>query len=266
MNFNIIQNPVDINDMRQQLYKRFVAPIDGMWESLYIPSSTSHAIQHHNETIGYCCIDEDKSITQLFLSDGFSHFTKAAVSSLIASGLATSAKLSSNEPISFNACLLHNQSVAENTLCYQYNGHSLVNTVSATIEPVSIGATAAIKSFLKEQVGFDDNFGYTENLIERNELYSIEDNSGIVATGECRLSDTQLKVADIGMIVHNAHRGKGLGAEVLHQLALKAQSMNRTPICSTTHDNIPSQKSIEKAGFHCSHITFNIDFISSDKQ
>lgn len=264
MNFIPSHSPDSIDEMRLLFYKRLLAPIDGMWESLYIPSSTAYLILDGNDTLGYCCIDADKSLTQLFVKAGTEYQTTQVVKALIDSQLIVSAKLSSIEPIAFNACLSLSTSLASNTLCYQYSKQSRVTAISSPIEPVKATNIAQIKDFFREHIGFDDNFGYTENLVDRGELYAFQSNHEIIATGECRLSDTQQNIADIGMIVSSAHRGKGLGSEVLHQLAQKANKLHRTPICSTTQDNIPSQKSIEKAGFYCSHIIFDMAFTPTD--
>jgi len=262
MNFTPVQTADfdGIHAMRSQLYKLFTAPIDGMWEALYIPASTSYMIQEGQHALGYCCIDDDHSLTQLFMKKGAEYRARKVVQELISLNMILSAKLSSIEPITFNACLSLSMSNSPHTFCYQYNGNSKVGTISSPLAPVLSNDIVLVKDFLKDQVGFEDNFGYTENLVNCGEIYAIQDGPEIIATGECRLSDTQENTADIGMIVNRSHQGKGLGAEVLHQLAQKACALKRMPICSTTRENIPSQKSIEKAGFYCSHIIFDIKF------
>jgi len=128
------------------------------------------------------------------------------------------------------------------------------------VELVTIEYSNAIRSYYQEHVGFDDTFGYVDNLVSRNELYmSMEDNT-IIATGECRLSDTQLNFADVGVAVNKEHRKQGLATKMLQQMAHKAMEQNRKPICSTTIDNIGSQKAIERAGFYCSNIIFDMKF------
>ena len=112
-------------------------------------------------------------------------------------------------------------------------------------------------------IGFDDTFGYVDNLISRKELFMVKDSNTIITTGECRLSDTQLEYADVGVAVNKEHRKKGYATKMLLQLAKEAIMQKRKPICSTTIDNIGSQKAIEKAGFHCSNIIFDMEFTES---
>lgn len=82
----------------------------------------------------------------------------------------------------------------------------------------------------------------------------------IIATCECRMSDSQPSIGDIGIIVHQEFRNKGLATEMLKLQANSILKAGRKPICSTTLDNIASRKAIEKAGFHCSNIIFDIHF------
>lgn len=247
-----------IANMRTALYELFKAPLDGMWESLYIAGSQNYLIDENGETMGYCCIDEEKSLTQIYLTAPQRFRMSATITSLIGNGLVTSAKLSSMEPISFNACLLHAKSISANTFCYQFLQDQNVTAAQLEMKLAEETDTDAMRTFFREQIGFDDTFGYTANLIGRKELFFAEEAGILIATGECRMSDSQPHVSDVGVIVNKEHHGKGLGTRVLYTLAQKALKAGRNPICSTTQDNIASQKAITKAGFYCSHIIFDL--------
>lgn len=260
MKFIKTNNQEMVSAFRVKLYQKMVAPIDGMWESLYIGGASTYLIQEETETIGYCCINSSNYLLQIYLCDGYDYQMSQAIALLIESELITHASLSSIEPISFNACLIYAQSVEVNTYCFQYSDYQTQKKGLKRLKLVTEDDNRAIKKFFKEQIEFEDNFGYTENLIKRGELYMIKDLEVIIATGECRLSDSQKSFADLGVIVNKNYRKEGLGREVLSLLITEAQKANRTPICSTTLDNIASKKAIEGAGFYCSHIIFNLSF------
>lgn len=249
-----------IDDFRKKLYTRFVGPLDAMWELLHIPSSASYLIENETVTIGHCCIDEEGQLLQMFLQNEYKHLMNNAIEELIEVKLITGARLSSIEPISFNACLVHSKSTIENTSCFHYSGSPSANQPLLNIELVSEEDIPAIKDFLLSQLGFDDNFGYTENLVSRKEIYQIRESNIILATSECRLSDTQPDFADLGVIVNKSYQGKGMATQILRQQAKRVVEMNRRPICSTTPDNIASKKAIERAGFYRAHIIFDMDF------
>ena len=255
-----------ISALRAALYQRFSAPIDAMWEMLYIAPSQAYLIDSGTQKIGYCSIDVNDNLLQIFLNDGYNHLMDCAVKSLIDSKLISGAKLSSIEPVSFNACLTYSRSVQTNTFCFQYSNRPLQNGSLLNLELVLQEDLQTVKSFLKDQIGFDDTFGYTENLVQRRELYVVKGSGDIIATSECRLSDSQPEIADLGVIVNRAHQGKGIATQVLKQQAKRAQEVQRRPICSTTYDNVASKKAIEKAGFYCSHIIFDINFADNKTQ
>ena len=254
MKFVKTANSETINNLRTEFYKSLTAPLDSMWQDLYIASSQASLIEKNNKHIGYCCIDGNNSLLQLYVNNENKYLTITIVEQLIEFKLITSASLSSIEPILFNACLHLSKSIKTNTFCYEYSKHSLNYENILNIELVTPKDSQIIRDFYKNHIGFEDTFGYVDNLISRKELFMVKESNTITTTGECRLSDTQKNHADVGVAVNKEYRKKGLATKMLQQLAREAIKQKRKPICSTTIDNIGSQKAIEKAGFHCSNI------------
>lgn len=258
MNFLETELNDTIKTYRKEWYKSLIGPLDGMWESLHIPSAATHLIQLKKKEIGYCCIDKDKSLLQLYLNKSNRHLTADAVKALIEADKITSALMSSIEIVSFNACLCHASRLEKDTYNYVYAAQN-ANIPQLELRAATSKDIDAAKAFFKSAADFDDHFGYGENLINRKELFLYEEGGSILASGECRLSDTQPQYADLGMIVQKSQRGKGLGTKMLNTLASLAESKKRIPICSTTVDNIGSQKAIAKAGFFRTHIIFRME-------
>ena len=117
-----------IKDLRIKLYQNLTAPIDAMWEMLYIGSSQHYLIENDNLTIGYCCINDQSSLLQMFLNEKNSFQMDRVIRDLIKSKLINSASLSSNEPIAFNACLSLSKSIETNTFCFQHTNNILSRT------------------------------------------------------------------------------------------------------------------------------------------
>lgn len=264
MNFIKTTPNTSILQLREALYQEFTAPLDAMWELLHIASSETYLIKNDASTLGYCCIDAERGLNQIYLIASHKYLMNDVVKELISSGLITSAKLSSIEPVSFNACLALAKDIKVDTLNYHHNDQQEQQVADGrlNLRPITENDLATVKSYLIEQIGFDDTFGYTENLLQRQEMYLIEEAGELIATGECRISDTQPLYADVGMIVKQNQRKKGLGAKVLSELAKLAREKGRSPICSTTLDNIGSQKAIQKAGFYHTGTIFDMSFIS----
>lgn len=263
MNFVKSDNSETIKNLRSQLYQKLTAPIDAMWEQLYIGSSQHYLIENNDSTIGYCCINENGCLLQIFLLDNYNSIMNQIITELINSKLITSASLSSNEPISFNTCLSLSKGIKTNTFCFEHlNAPRDVESI-LNVELVTTNDIPSVKVFLKEQVGMDDTFGYTENLVSRKEIFMIKESDVIIATSECRMSDLQPEIADLGIIVNRDYHGKGIATKVMKMQVNRVLEANRKPICSTTLDNIASLKAIKKSGFYCSNIIFDIKLTDS---
>ncbi|MQP23799.1 GNAT family N-acetyltransferase [Flavobacterium sp. LMO8] len=252
-----------IDSLRFKLYQKLKSPIDAMWEILYIGSSQHYLIENDNNILGYCCINEEASLTQIFLEENHCSKMDNVIEQLIKLELIKSASLSSNEPIGFNACLFHSTSTKANTFCFEHLNTAIEVNSELHIELVSTEDVPDIKAFLKEQVGMDDTFGYTENLVSRKEIFMVKESGTLIATSECRMSDSQTDIADLGIIVNKDYQGKGIATQVMQMQVNRILKRGRKPICSTTLENIASRKAIEKSGFYCSNIIFDISFINN---
>lgn len=263
MEFIPTRDITEIASLREQLYKELTAPIDAMWELLYIASAQAHFIQQGNQRLGYCCIDEKKRLLQLFLFAPFKGLAIEVLQEMMDTRLIVGAQLSSSTPTAFNACLFHATISSTHTFCFEHTNESIDFEERLALALVSEDEIPAIKAFLKKEVGMDDTFGYTENLVNRKEIFRAKQGDTIVATSECRLSDTQPNYADLGMIVNQDFQGQGFATEILQWQINRVLNLGRKPICSTTIDNIASQKAIKKAGFYCSNIIFDIELTTT---
>lgn len=249
-----------VNPLRTQLYSRLKNPVDGMWENLYIAQSTHYLVKMDDDTAGYFCVDSDKSLLQIFLVDKYINIFEDVISKLISYKIVKSASLSAIDPNSFNICLLYSQSIEPNTYLFEYLDPEFSIDYSLDIEIATEKDIPEIINFMKEQIYFDDTFGYTKNLVEREEFYMIHKGDTLIAISEIRLSDTQTEYADLGVVLSKDYRGKGKATKILYQQAQRAIKLGRKPICSTTFNNTGSKKAIEKAGFYISNIIFDLKF------
>ena len=96
--------------------------------------------------------------------------------------------------------------------------------------------------------------GYFTNLINRQELFGVWENGRLVATGESRGYDEyQTEYADLGVIVAESERCRGLATQVLKQLDAMNKANGLKSICSTEKTNVAAQKAIGQAGFFASN-------------
>lgn len=70
----------------------------------------------------------------------------------------------------------------------------------------------------------------------------------------------QTEYADLGMIVAQSQRGKGIATQVLNRLVNSANERGLTPICSTESSNLGAQKAIKRAGLTSQNRIIQIEF------
>jgi len=110
--------------------------------------------------------------------------------------------------------------------------------------------------FVKSNVELPEQWliGYLTNLIERQELFGYWRDGRLMATGESRGNDEyQVEYADLGVIVAESERRKGIATRVLQRLVAITEAKGLIPICSTEKSNIGAQKAISRAGFFAGH-------------
>jgi predicted GNAT family acetyltransferase len=101
--------------------------------------------------------------------------------------------------------------------------------------------------------------------IDRQELYLVEADGKIVATGECRADDRAPGNAHLGLVVGSELRGQGIGSRLMHTLTEICKGEDREPRCSTEPTNIAAQRVIRRAGYRSRHNVFEIAMRGAEK-
>ena len=103
--------------------------------------------------------------------------------------------------------------------------------------------------------------GYIGGLIEKQEVFSLENGDKFIGACEVRESQTASDFADIGMVVSPDYRRMGYGTYLLNRAKIVAIENGKTPICSCEKDNVGSLKSIQNCGsvsmFQLLSVSFN---------
>ena len=100
---------------------------------------------------------------------------------------------------------------------------------------------------------------YYEKVIERQELYLLRVKNEIIGTGELRPSESNKSYANVGVTVGVDYRRQAVASFILSYLKDMCYKKEIIAICSTTVDNLGSQKAIEKAGLYAYHRVVEVD-------
>jgi predicted acetyltransferase len=103
-------------------------------------------------------------------------------------------------------------------------------------------------------------YGYYEDLIENDQLFVLYDNSSFLGIGEFRISKSNGQYGDIGMVVAEECRRKGIGTYIITQLKQHCYYNKLKPVASCDIKNTASKKTLEKSGFISNHRIIRVSF------
>ncbi len=232
------------------------APLDGMWENAFFPMADHWEISDNNQSIGVCSINADGKMLGFDVRP--STLQRPAFVESISRLSVTGAFASTAEPAYLALCADYQTSMSVNALMYAENTEKL-NTPKVpsgmSVRALNPGDLETAISFGVAAIQADKDWlqRYFDERIQKKELFGLWEGDELIATGECRISPNQHKIADVGMIVGEAHRKKGLATFMLQFLRTIGAKHELNLVCSTESSNIAAQKAIERAGFVSEH-------------
>ncbi|GCF11736.1 GNAT family N-acetyltransferase [Dictyobacter arantiisoli] len=253
-----------IQQLNDDYLHTLIASMDGMWEKGIIPQANFGEIQDQGQRVGYFCIDSDDNLLRFHLLENYQARAQEIFSWIISTYGIQRAIASTIEPMYFSLCLDLQKSIVLHS--YLFRDHKRIE--------LSSGLSNGIFRKAEKQELDDIVLFYRTNIegagewvkdflydrLDRDELFVLYDQQTLVATGECIPSQKQSPYADLGMVVAQAYRGRGLGSFMLTQLKKYCYEVGYNPICSCEADNHASKRAIEKAGFISEHRIIKIQF------
>lgn len=252
-----IEKLEQISHLKQAYFALSTAPLDGMWHFGFVPMASHFGFYEQEQLVGYCCINGEGYLMQFYLADeakadAKALFTLIAEQNSAVIGTVNGAFVSTAEPQYLSLCLDNSSTFTVNALMYkQVTAATNTNTAKLELKLAEPEQLNTFVEFAVTNIGAPAQWlsGYFGNLINRKELFGYWCEGELLATGECRLFDEyQTDFADLGMIVAQSQRGRGIATQVLNCLVSLANERGLTPICSTESGNIGAQKAIKRAG------------------
>jgi len=255
--------PAALADLKQQYLQQCSSALDGMWTH-FTAAADHFAIVFDGKTVGYCIVNDEHKLLQFFaptLNDARPAF-KQVLDELDITGAFTA----TSEASYLALCMDQQKSVAVNALMYhlETDTHFEAAAFPSGSDFKCLKSTDLAQSvaFGVQTLGMDAGWlqGYFGGLIAGEKLYGLWQDGTLIATGECRPSDSQSPYADVGMIVSKNHRKLGIATNVLRQLLHICVGKSLKAICSTEADNVGAQKAIANAGFTSHHRILEVTF------
>ena len=255
-----VESIEELSELKQQYINQTTAPLDGMWLCGFVPIANHFGFYENENLVGFCCINDEGYLLQFYLCPDNQDQATLLFDSVLTKKNSPIEKISgafvsTAEPQYLSLCLDSFSKFKVHTLMYQQDKMSKTVQAQESVLQLTVvkpEQLAEMVGFAKFNVGAPEEWltGYYTNLINRQELFGFWQNGRLLATGESRGYDEyQTEYADLGVIVDESTRGKGLGTSVLQQLTTISKNKGLKPICSTENSNTYAQKAISRAGF-----------------
>ncbi|MEL0607319.1 GNAT family N-acetyltransferase [Vibrio echinoideorum] len=263
----------DLNELKTAYFTEATAPLDGMWHFGFVPISDHYGFYEDDTLVGYCVLNGEGYLLQFYLAPTASTHIEDLFTLIVENNSSVisevkGAFVSTAEPQYLSLCVDNTESFKVNAMMYRQNSQARSDCDSDRIEEIEMSLATQeqldqLVEFASAAIGAPKEWltGYYGNLIARQELWGYWESDDILATGECRKFDEhQTQFADLGMIVAQEERGKGLATRVIHFLKQHANSQGLEAMCSTESSNIGAQKAIKRAGLSSKHRILQFDF------
>lgn len=262
-----------IQAMKEAYLRGLVFPLDAYWQSAVVDRASHWQILLENRPAGYFAARPHKHLLQFYVRDPFLQAASDLFTFVVQSEFVQTASAGTNEPAYLAHCLDHQNGIAVRSFIFQDHKRvepDLEAFPHARFRAASPADAQDLARFLSQNnefedteaitEGFENHLNYARSLIEEEQAFLLINENELLGIGECRISASQLPYADLGMIASREHRRRGIGTYILARLKEYCYARGAKPICSCAAENIPSRKTIEKAGFITRHRLLDIEF------
>jgi len=263
-----------IRYLKEAYLQTLVGPMDAYWETAVIGLAPHWLIEVDGDPAGYFAAQNNKRLLQFYVTDPFLGQASSLFAFVVNSGLVSKASAATIEPAYLSHCLDHQIKVSTNSLLFedydQQIAVELDNYPTALFRRAMDGDAGSLAAFYSQndefqdteaiETGFGSHLNHARSMIELGQVFILEMGKEILGVGECRFSASQPPYADVGMITAGGHRRRGIGVFILAKLKDYCYQNQKQPVCSCAAGNLPSRKTIEKAGFITQHRILDIQF------
>lgn len=253
-----------IQQLRSEYLHTLLAPMDGMWERRIISQATFWEIQDQERYAGHFCLDSSNYLLRFHLTKEYQAQAQEIFQRIISTYELQYAITSTIEPLYFTLCLDFQKSITPQSYLFrdQTRMHVPIDLLASSFRKADMREWDTLVRFYQENTGGPGEWiePFLHEHLDREEVFVCFSQHALVATGECIPSQRQPPYADLGMVVAQSYRGRGLGRSVLLYLKEHCYEANWKPICSCAVGNHASKKAIERAGFLSEHRMVKITF------
>jgi len=262
-----------LEDLKVEHLKTLSAPLDAYWEEALIGFADHYEFKIDGSRSGFYCLNSDRQLVAFHLSQEYANHGESALSYIVNEHSVSAALVGTNDSYFLSLCLDIAAGSQVHSLLFQDNqkisgeltGFNQVSFNLASEDDFAdifehYCATSGSMDTESIETGFEDLKGYIRSVMDKHHIFVLREEGKLIATSECRISKTQKPYADLGMIVAEEHRCKGVGSYILVCTKAFCYKQDVIPICSCEASNMGSKKAITKAGFVSRHRIILVKF------
>lgn len=253
-----IENKEKVNSLRDNYFKSLNEPVDGFWETVMIGNSDCYYIFYDNKNIGHLSINNEKMLLQFEIFDNFTTYSNEVIKYLIENSIINGAFVSTKENNYLSLCLDFLKDLSIESYLFEDIERKEID-LKGFKDLVFRYANVNDIDIIIEKCGLPYK-GYYDELIKNGQLFVLYIKNSFLGLGEFRIHKIHSKYADIGMIVAEEYRKKGVGTYILYKLKEHCYKNNVIPIASCDYKNIASKKTLIKAGFNNNNRIIKVEF------
>lgn len=259
-------NDIEINADAADAYRRLSAdrqqtltgPEDDMWAT-FADIAAPHSLTVGPQLVGRFSVDDDHQIHSFHVTDRYEEAAADLFVHVVNEMNISAAMASTVDPKFLSLSLTAGGAADPVALMYDHVTASDSDETVAVRLATSADHSAAV-AFYQAATDGPEAFltPFLAERIDLQELYLVESDGEITASGECRADPRSPGNAHLGLVVGAELRGHGLGSRLMHTLTEVCTGLGMTPRCSTEPTNLPAQRVIRRAGFRTRHQVFRI--------
>ncbi len=236
-----------------------------MWAT-FADMATPHSLTLGTQLVGRFSVDDDNQLHGFYVRDEFEETATELLARVVDDLNISAAMASTVDPKFLSLSLTAGGAAQPVALMYDHIARPESDETVVVRLATSADHSAAV-AFHQAETGSPDAFltPYLAERIDLHELYLVEADGKIEATGECRVDSRAPGNAHLGLVVGSELRGQGIGSRLMHTLTEICKDRGMTPHCSTEPANVAAQPAIRRAGFRNRHRVFRIAMAHAER-
>ena len=237
--------------MNELAYSQELNTEENVWECQY------YKIKIDSVWAGYFCVSLDKTLWQFYLIKSALTYSQEVFKFLIDMNYVVAAECISYDYLLMSLCFDFHKKAA--CSAYLFRDDTDVKYSLSSIENISFRFAKKEDFNSLSEIG-GDFFYNLEEHIRKEEVFIFHSDNELLGAGTCKKIFYSLNYYDIGMVVAEKHRNKGIGTFIIIKLKEYCYNNNQIPVCGCWYPNYASKKTLEKAGFITNHRVIRFEF------